>query len=302
MTKVLIDADPGTDDAVAIATLLAADDVDVVGITTVAGNTTLDNATANARSILTLLDRTDVPVARGCDRPLAHQLSTSEWIHGPGGLRGDLPAPAGTTLDAHATEFLREQAREHGTDLTIASLGPMTNLAVALATDPELPSRVGGVVAMGGAVWTGGNVTPAAEFNVHADPVAASRVVQDASPTLVPLDVTDRATFSEATIREFRQEPGPLSTVAEWCDYPEQLRGPDGFAIHDAVVSAQIIDDVLTVEPHALSVIDGHGPCRGATIADTRPDSNAPPTAGVATDVDVEAFRETVVDALASLA
>lgn len=302
MTKVLIDADPGTDDAVAITTLLAAADVDVVGITTVAGNTTLENTTANAQSILELLDRTDVPVASGCERPLAHSLSTAEWIHGPGGLRGDLPAPSGSTLDAHASDFIREQAAEHGTDLTIACLGPMTNVALALARDPDLPATVGGIVAMGGAVRVGGNVTPAAEYNVHADPVAASRVVQDAAPTLVPLDATNRATLPDETLGEFRRSQGPLSTVAKWCDYPEQLQGTDGAAVHDAAVSAHLLDDVLTFERYPLSVIDGRGPCRGATFADTRPESDGQANAAVATDLDVEAFRETVVDALASLA
>lgn len=302
MTKVLIDADPGTDDAVAVAALLAAQNVDVVGVTTVAGNSTVENTTANALGVLELLDRTDVPVARGCDRPLAHRLSTTEWIHGPGGLRGDVPAPTDSPVDTHAVEFLREQTREHGTSLTIACFGPLTNLAAALAVDSDLASRVGGVVAMGGAVRAGGNATPAAEYNVYADPVAASRVVQDASPTLVPLDVTESATLTETTLGEFRQADAPLPTVAQWCDYPEELRGPEGVAVHDAAVSAQIIDGVLTVEPRSLSVVDGHGPCRGATIADTRPESDAPTRAGVATDIDVEAFRETVVGALRSLA
>ncbi|SNZ12420.1 Inosine-uridine nucleoside N-ribohydrolase [Natronoarchaeum philippinense] len=301
MSKVLIDADPGTDDAVALAALLAAEAVDVVGVTTVAGNSTVENTTANARSILELFGREDVPVARGCERPLVRSLSTGESIHGPGGLRGDLPAPTGTTTDAHAVEFIREQVDAHGTDLTIACMGPLTNLAVALALDPSLPDRIGRMVAMGGAFEAAGNVTPVAEYNVYVDPAAASRVVQTAAPTLVPLDVTDQARLPASMTDEFRSAGGAGSTIAEWCSYPAEVREAGGDAIHDAAVAAHLLGDVLTLDAQPVSVVDGDGPCRGATIADTRRGTDAPTTASVATEIDVNAFRRTIGDALLSL-
>lgn len=296
-----MDTDPGTDDAVALAALLASDDVEVAGVTTVAGNSSLENTTANALSILELFDRADVPVASGCERPLNHSLSTTESIHGPGGLRGDVPAPRTGAVDTHAVEFILERARNADDDITLACLGPLTNVATALSMEPDLPSMVEDVILMGGAVLTGGNATPAAEYNFYADPVAASRVLQETSPMIAGLNVTNRATLPVETIGEFKRGGSPLSTIGEWCDYPSELEIDGGHAIHDAAVSAQLLGDVLDFESYPVSVVVGRGPCRGAAIADMRPDSDATPNARVAVDIDVEKFRDVLVDTLAGL-
>jgi inosine-uridine nucleoside N-ribohydrolase len=157
-TKLLLDVDPGNDDAIALFIALAAYDIDGVGVTTVAGNTTVDNATQNTLSLLELVDRTNVPVAKGAYRPLADELEIAEHVHGPDGLpevvRKDLSDPVTEPIDQHAVDFILEQADDHGDDLTIAALGPQTNIALALVKDPTLPNMVEDIYQMGGALKT----------------------------------------------------------------------------------------------------------------------------------------------------
>ena len=309
VTNVLLDMDPGVDDALALTTALGHPDISVVGLTTVAGNTTLENATRNALSVVTMAGRTDVPVVPGCERPLVGDLTTAEWVHGEGGLRGDLPAPEADPVDAHAADFIADAAREYGDDLTVASIGPPTNLALALARDPDLPNTISDIYVMGGAFRGPGNVTPAAEANFHNDPEAASRTVEDADPRLVGLDVTDRATVPRDRFRESHDagtdadsvssEDDPLATVDEWLDYPEDSLDfrPDGaHVVHDTAVVADIAADVLDFERYAVEVDTTHGPSRGASVADLRTVTDRDPNARVATDIDVEAYRDAVVE------
>jgi len=147
--KVLFDVDPGCDDAIMLAMALGLDDVEVVGLTTVCGNTTVNNTTWNTLSILEL-GGYDVSVARGCGRPLVDELSTAEWVHGEDGIRGEMPDPAADTVPAHGAEFIVEQARKHREDLVVAAVGPLPNLATALALEPDLPEMVGDIYLMGG--------------------------------------------------------------------------------------------------------------------------------------------------------
>ena len=301
-TKVLIDTDPGVDDALALTTALGHPDLSVVGLTTVAGNTTLPNATENALSILTMAGRTDVPVAAGCERPLVGDLSTAEWVHGEGGLRGDLPTPEADPVDAHAAEFIAGAADEYGDDLVLACIGPPTNLALAIARDPALPDRVSDVYLMGGVYRGLGNVTPAAEANFHNDPEAASRAVDDADPRLVGLDVTDRATVPRDRMRDHvadAAESDPLATVDEWLNYPEDsldFRDDGAHVVHDTAVVADIAADVLDFEQCAVEVDMSEGPSRGASVADLRGVTGRDPNARVATDIDVETYRDAVVE------
>lgn len=301
MQKVLFDTDPGCDDAVMLAMALGSDDVDVVGLSTVFGNSTVSNTTRNALSILELGGH-DVPVARGCHRPLVGEATTAEWVHGEGGIRGDMPDPAASPVDAHGAEFVVEQAREHGSELVIAAVGPLTNLAVALSLEPDLPELVDEIYLMGGAAFAPGNVTPVAEANVHNDPVAAARVFQDADPKMVGLDVTNHATVPDEDARAFREMGGVGRTIADWLDYPEDVdRTDDGAVVHDAAVVADIVDpDVLSFERLYAEVDTTDGPSHGSVVADRHGVTGADPTCDVAVDIDVERFRDVLSSTVAS--
>lgn len=299
--KVLLDVDPGCDDAVLLAFMLARDDVDVVGISTVAGNTTVENTTRNALAILEHFDRTDVPVARGCHRPFVDELELAEWVHGPDGLRGDIPDPETEPIEMHATEFIIEQARKYGEDLTIAAVGPQTNLAVALARAPDLPDLVGDIYQMGGAAMTAGNTTPMAEFNFYNDPVAASRVVQDGSPRMVGLDATNRATVPPETIESFRTTGEPLAVIGDWLNYPDEITDGKSISVHDAAVGVDIVADVLEFEEYYLEIDTTHGPSRGAVVCDVNDVHGSDPNAHVAVDIDTDQFESILLETLRSL-
>lgn len=214
--KVLLDMDPGCDDAVALVLALASDELEVVGVTTVAGNTTVENATRNALRVLTLFDRTGVPVAAGCGRPLAHDLETAEDIHGTDGITGDLPKAANVPMETNASTFIREQVDEHGKDLTLVALGPLTNLAIALMVDSTIPDRVAEVAVMGGVVRATGNRTPMAGANFYTDPTATRRVVWDTNPHLVGLTVTHCAEVPPDVVEG---ESHVAQVLRTWLDY-----------------------------------------------------------------------------------
>lgn len=294
----LIDTDPGCDDALAILLALESD-LDVVGLTTVAGNAPVEDTTENALSILDFLD-SDLPVARGADRPFVKRQETAEFIHGEGGLHGDLPDSARKPVNTAAAEFIVERAREDG-DLTIAAIGPLTNVALALAIEPDLPSYLDELVVMGGAVRAPGNRTPAAEANLHADPDAASRVLQSVHATFVGLGVTTRATIDPSTL-DLRGSRG--ETVEEWLTYyPEELKeryGLEHSPIHDAAVIAHLTADVLDVDRRALEVDTSEGPCRGALVADEYGVTGESKNGEVASGIDVERFREVLASGIES--
>ncbi|WP_433627338.1 nucleoside hydrolase [Halomicrococcus sp. NG-SE-24] len=306
--KLLLDVDPGNDDAIALFIALGSDEVDLVGVTTVMGNTTIENTTENALTLLQYVDRTDVPVARGASRPLADELETAEHVHGPGGLpeevRADFPECSTTPIDTHAVDFIIEQAREHGDDLTIAAVGPQTNLALALAKEPALPEMVGDIYQMGGALKTTGNVTPQASFNFYADAAAAARVVQDGRPKVVGLDVTEHVYVDTEDIRALAEEPAPLSTMASILEFSiEEVRskfGHDGGLASDAVVLADIVNDALEFEEAYVEIDTTGGPSNGATIYDEHGVYEQSPNCEVALGVDGERYAETVLESLRS--
>ncbi|MFC6962909.1 nucleoside hydrolase [Halocatena marina] len=304
--KLLLDVDPGIDDALAILMALGSDDVDVVGLTTVMGNTTLENTTKNALSLLEFVDRTDIPVVKGTDRPFADDLVMAEYVHGPGGmpesLREALPEPSTEPIDQHAADFILEQAREYGEELTIAAVGPQTNIALALALDPTLPDMIDDIYQMGGALKTTGNVTPQASFNFYVDAVAAARVVQDAWPMVVGLDVTEPAYLPQTARNRFRDRGAYGDVVADILKYKAQ--GPDGTVAEggsitsDAVVMAGLLDDVLTYEDAYVEVDTTNGPSNGATIYDEHGVCTTSPNCTVALDVNVERCRASIVSNL----
>ena len=195
MTPVLIDTDPGTDDALAIMMALNSPDLDVVALTTVGGNATLGHTTRNALRIVEHMGASDVPVYRGSARPLRGKYHYGYYYHGPAGLGVRLPAPQGRPHSTLAPELILEMAHAHCGELVVIALGPLTNVARALALEPRLTRWTREIVVMGGAVEVPGNVTPYAEFNTYNDPVAAGRVLNSGTPVkLVGLDVC-RQTF-----------------------------------------------------------------------------------------------------------
>lgn len=308
--KVHLDVDTGNDDAILLAMMLAADNVDVVGVTTVCGNSTLTNTTQNTLSVLELFDRTDVPVAKGAERPFVREHSDAEWVHGENGIRGDLPVPSTSPVDQTAMEFICKQVENYGNRLTIAAVGPLTNIALAIANRPTLPDEIDELYLMGGAAHTHGNTTPVAEFNFWGDPEAASRVMQDGFPRMVGLDVTNQATVLPEFIDKLEDASPLLNTVADWFDYPDELMNTEYStnvpAIHDGVVGADIIGNVLDYESYYLEIDTTEGPSRGAVICDvletmdtemnvvSEDRNRLSPTGNVAENIDIGHFREII--------
>lgn len=247
--QIIIDTDPGQDDAVAILLALASPELQVLGLTCVAGNVPLDLTTLNARKICELAGRADLPVYAGCDRPLGRALVTAEHVHGVSGLDGpDLPAPQMPMQPRHGVDFLIDTLRTApaGT-ITLCPLGPLTNIATAFNRAPDIIAKVQQIVLMGGARRAGGNVTPAAEFNIHVDPDAARTVFGSGAPlTVVPLDVTHKALVTPARNAAFAALATPVGVaVAQLTDFPERYDpvkyGAPGAPLHDPCVIAWLL-------------------------------------------------------------
>ncbi len=306
---VLIDCDPGQDDAIAILLALASPELEVLGITTVAGNQTLDKTTINALKVLELAGRSDVSVAAGADRPLVAKLVTAGDAHGESGLDGPaLPMPRSRPVEQHAVDFLAEQVLASDQPVTLVPLGPLTNVALFLAQRPDAAAKLDRIVLMGGAIAEG-NMTPSAEFNIWVDPEAAARVFESGLDiTMVGLDVTDRAVLTAEHADVLRGTGGIGSAVAEMLDFYgsfyREVYDHGGCPVHDAVAVAHLIQPGLveTVGRH-VAVELGSGLCRGRTVVDTRRRRAAPePTALVAVDVDVDGFRKLLLTRLGSSA
>ena len=298
---ILLDCDPGHDDAIALLLALASPEVELLGVTTVAGNQTLDKTTANAIRVLELAGRGEVPVAAGADRPLVRDRHVAANVHGESGLDGpDLPPPKGASVDAHAIDFLAE----HLAGATLVATGPLTNVALLLARYPEArPERL---VLMGGAIAEG-NVTPAAEFNIWADPEAAARVFASGlDVTMVGLDVTHRALVTRAHAEQLRGAGRIGRFVAELLDFygvfHREVYRFDGSPVHDAVALAQVIrPDLLELEQLNVRVDCESELCRGRTVVDVWRRTGLEPNANVAVGIDSQAFLDLLLERLARL-
>jgi inosine-uridine nucleoside N-ribohydrolase len=213
---VLIDCDPGHDDAMALLLALASPELELLGVTTVHGNSTLENTTANALRVLEFAGHGHVPVAAGADRPPVREPRVAEHVHGATGLDGpDLPPPAGAPVAEHAVDFLADRLRAAGRPVTLIPTGPMTNVALLFARHPDAAEHLERIVLMGGAIAEG-NVTPAAEFNIWADPEAAARVfAAGVDVTMVGLDVTHRALMTADHAERLRASGRVGAMVAE---------------------------------------------------------------------------------------
>ena len=249
--KIIIDTDPGQDDAVAILLALASpDEIEVLGITAVAGNVPLSLTEKNARIVCELAGRPDIPVYAGCDRPLKRKLVTAEHVHGKTGLDGpDLPEPEIKLQEKHGVDFIIDTImQEPENSISLCPLGPLTNIASAILKQPKIVSRIKKIVLMGGAYFEVGNITPAAEFNIFVDPDAAKIVFEAGIEMVVmPLDVTHKALVTEKRNEAFRQLKSPVGiAVAEMTDFFERFDkekyGSSGAPLHDPCVTAYLID------------------------------------------------------------
>ncbi|NIY99855.1 nucleoside hydrolase, partial [Salipiger sp. HF18] len=276
--RIIIDTDPGQDDAVAILLALASpDEIEVLGITAVAGNVPLALTARNARIVCELAGRPDMKVFAGCDRPLRHELVTAEQVHGKSGLDGpDLPESTMPLQDAHGVDFIIETLRaEPAGTVTLCPLGPLTNIATAFERAPDIVSRVKRIVLMGGAYFEVGNITPAAEFNIYVDPEAAALVFGAGVPLVVlPLDVTHKALVTKPRNDAFRALGNRAGTaVAEMTDFFERFDlakyGSDGAPLHDPCVTAYLLRPDLFSGRHINVEIETVSPLtRGMTVAD----------------------------------
>jgi purine nucleosidase len=248
--RIIIDTDPGIDDAVAILLALAApEELDVFGVVAVAGNLPLSSTERNVRRVCELAGRADIPVYAGCRRPMLRPLATAEHIHGETARdRLLIPEPTMALRPQHGVDFLVETLRggEAGT-ITLCALGPLTNIAMALVKAPEVTERIGELVVMGGACFELGNVTPAAEFNMHVDPHAASIVMESGIPiTMIPLDVTHQVLTTPKRLTALRALGNRCgSAVAALLASFEGKRrasfGSRGRALHDPCVIAYLL-------------------------------------------------------------
>ncbi|MCW5722099.1 MAG: nucleoside hydrolase [Devosia sp.] len=252
--KIIIDTDPGQDDAVAILLALASpEELDVLGIVAVAGNVGLHHNANNARKVVELSGRLEIPVYAGCSRPMRRQLVTAEHVHGDTGLNGpDLPDPTIALQAQHGVDYLVEtlMAAEPGT-ITLCTLGPLTNIAMALVKEPRIAERVKELVIMGGAYFEVGNITPAAEFNIYVDPEAADIVLRSGMPiTILPLDVTHMMQSTPERLAAFQalgnrtgQAVYDMLSFSEGFDL--QKYGWAGAPLHDPTVIAYLLQPEL---------------------------------------------------------
>lgn len=308
--KIIIDTDPGQDDAVAILLALASPELDVLGITTVAGNVPLDLTAKNARIVCELAGRSDVRVFAGCDRPMRRKLVTAEHVHGKTGLDGiALPDPVMPLAEGHAVDFLIETLREEapGT-VTLCPIGPLTNIATAFERAPDIVDRVAEIVLMGGAYFAVGNITPAAEFNIYVDPEAAEIVFRSGLPLVVlPLDATHKALTTRARVEAFRNLGTRVGhAVASWTDFFERFDmakyGSEGAPLHDPCTIAYLLKPDLFSGRHVNVEIETEGRLTtGMTVADWWRVSGREANAMFIGDVDADGFYALLTERLARL-
>jgi len=309
--KIIIDTDPGQDDAVAILLALASpEDVDVLGVTAVAGNVPLPLTQKNARIVCELAGKPDTLVFAGCDAPLARKLVTAEHVHGKTGLDGPQMAdPTMALQDQHAVDFIIETLRAHAAGtVTLCPLGPLTNIATAFNNAPDIIDKVQEIVVMGGAYFQVGNITPAAEFNIYVDPEAAKIVFESGVPIVVmPLDVTHKALTTRARVDAFRAMGTKVGDmVAAWTDFFERFDkekyGSEGAPLHDPCVIAYLIEPDMFKGRHVnVEIETGSELTLGMTVADWWRVTDRTPNAMFMGDVDADAFFDLLATRLGRL-
>jgi purine nucleosidase len=308
--KIIIDTDPGQDDAVAILLALASPEVEILGITAVAGNVPLALTEKNARKICELAGRPDVKVFAGAIRPMVNELVTAEHVHGKTGLDGpELPEPTMPLQDRHAVDFIVETLMESepGT-VTLCTLGPLTNIALALVREPRIAPRIREIVMMGGGFFEGGNVTPAAEFNIYVDPHAADVVFRSKiSIVMMPLDVTHKALTTARRVAAFRALGTRVGVAtAEMLEFferfDEEKYGSDGGPLHDPCVIAYLLEPGLFKGRRCNVAVETASELTlGMTVIDWWGVTDRPVNAHVMRDIDHEGFFRLLIERLGRL-
>jgi inosine-uridine nucleoside N-ribohydrolase len=307
MTAVILDCDPGHDDAIALLLVLGSPELWLLGVTTVSGNQTLQKTTANAIRVLDHIGRAEIPVAAGAPRPLIRERHTAADVHGESGLDGPtLPPPSRAPEPAHAIDWIAAAVADCAEPVTLIATGPLTNVALLLARYPELESQLERIVLMGGAIGEG-NTTPAAEFNIWVDPEAADRVFQSGIDlTVVGLDVTHQALMTPVHTERLAAAGKAGRLVADLFDFyarfHAQRYGWTGAPVHDAVAVGHVIDGTLLSTAHCGVVIDtGPEPSRGRTHADVRQAMGWTPNCHVAVGIDSDRFLELLIERISAL-
>ena len=303
-TPILIDCDPGHDDAIALLLALGSPEVELLGVTTVHGNQTLEKTTKNALRVLELAGRTEIPVAAGADRPLQRDLVVAGHVHGESGLDGPvLPEPTTAPVGQEAADFLAERIVD-GT--VLVPTGPLTNVAQLLERHPDAASKLAEIVLMGGAIAEG-NMTPAAEFNIWADPEAAQAVFQSGiDVAMVGLDVTHQALLTSDDAERLRSTGRIGAFVADLVEffkvYHRETYGWDGAPIHDAVAVAEVIQPgLVTTRLRNVEVETVSELCRGRTVVDLWRRTDREPNARVGVEIDAEGFFRLLTERIARL-
>ena len=297
--KIIIDTDPGQDDAAAIMLALGSPELEILGITTVAGNVPLARTSCNARIILEFCSRTDVKVYAGADKPIARPLITAEHVHGKTGLDGPVvEEPTMPMQTQHAVDFIIETLRrEPSGTVTLCTLGPLTNIATALEKAPDIAGRVRELVMMGGGFFEGGNITPAAEFNIYVDPEAAAAVFKSGIPiVMMPLDVTHKVLTLKSRVAGLRAIGSrPAKALVEMLDFFERFDvekyGSDGGPLHDPTVIAYLLKPDLFAGRDCNVEIETASPLTvGMTVVDWWQVTGRKHNARVMKDVDADGF------------
>jgi len=305
MKKVLIDCDPGHDDMIALMLACASDKLEVLGVTTVAGNQEGEKTFNNALKILTLIGRKDVPVARGFGKPILRKLITAPKIHGVSGLDGaNLPIPEIRPSDLHAVDFIIKTLLNSDEKVYFVATGPLTNIGVALLREPKMREKIKRIVLIGGAVYDS-NITPAAEFNIYVDPEAAKIVFESGLPlTMVGLDVTNKAIFSFQDIDKLEKFNGKVSKIVApllrfFARANHEIFGFEGAPLHDALAVSYVIDKkILNTKFLHVDIETYSELTRGQTVVDVYGVTEKKPNVNVALEIDLEKFKDLIFRAI----